>query len=69
MFADAAQARNEVIFKHTDSTFGSIAAMDARGHELEINGLVAHELFQGSRAFIVQTLCLGLEADMTEFGA
>ena len=66
VFVDAAQAGNEVIFERADGTFGSVASMHAGGYQLEVDTFVDEKGFEGSRAFVVQSMKLGAEPRRNE---
>jgi hypothetical protein len=42
----AAEASNEVVFEGANGSLCSVASMDMRWCELEVNGIVRHELLQ-----------------------
>ena len=65
-FVDTAQAGDEMVFEGSDGAFGSIAAMDARWGELEVDRLVPQELLEGDGAFVVEALELGAKAGSAE---
>jgi hypothetical protein len=56
VFVNAAEASNEMIFEGPNGAFRGIATMHARRSKLEVNILIAEELFEGKGAFIVQAL-------------
>ena len=56
VFVETAEASNEVIFKGSNGSFGGVASMVTRRDKLKIHLLLLHEVFQGSRAFIVKAL-------------
>jgi hypothetical protein len=69
VWVHAAQACNEVVFEYAGGMFDSISAVHTGGHKLEVNFIVAKELFEGSRALVVQVLELWVEPSGTQLGA
>ena len=51
-----AESSNEMILEGLDGTFCRVSTMDARWNELKIHVFFVHEVFQKSRAFVVQSL-------------
>jgi hypothetical protein len=68
VLVNTAEASDEVVFEHTDGTFGCIAMMDARRGKLEVNVLVAEVLFQQLSAFIVKALETWVQAGSEKGG-
>jgi hypothetical protein len=62
VFVDAAQTSNKMVFEGADGTFGGVAAVYARWCELEVNVLLAQELFERFRTFVIKPLEAGAEA-------
>ena len=58
---ETGQAGNKMVFPNPDGSFGCILLVIVRGDKLEIHVGLAHEMFQGGWAFIVQFLQLWLE--------
>jgi hypothetical protein len=52
----AAKYGDKVVLKHLDCLFGSVALMDVRGHQLEVNSLVVDGALEGRGFFIVKFL-------------
>ena len=55
-----------MIFEGADGTFSGVASMHARWHQLEVDLLLLHKLFENVRAFIVQTLQFRTKPSKTE---
>ncbi len=53
---EAAEACYEVVFPRTNGFFGCIAAVVVRRHELKLDVMCAHELFELSGGFVVESL-------------
>jgi hypothetical protein len=68
VFIHTTETGDKMIFEGTNSTFGSITAVDTRGCKLEVDALGPQELFEGNRAFIIKTLELGAKAGSAEAG-
>ena len=62
-----AQNCNYVIFVGLDGSFSSVGAMQVGGHELIVDALFVHELFETFRAFIIKHLEKGAEAVIGKF--
>jgi hypothetical protein len=67
VFVHAAEASDEVTFKSTDVTLGSIAPMDMWWNKLEVNIFLGQELFEDGGTFLVEAfLWLGAEAGLAK---
>lgn len=64
----AAEPSNKVVFKRADGTFCSIATMDARGGQLEVDVSIMEVGFQDGGGFIVKTLEARFEASGNKGG-
>ncbi len=49
----AGQATDKMVFPYSDGAFGGVLAVIVGGDQLEVHVGLAHELFQGGRAFVV----------------
>ena len=49
----AGQATDKMVFPYSDGAFGGVLAVIVGGNQLEVHVGLAHELFQGGRAFVV----------------
>ena len=59
---ETGQASNKMVFPNPNGSFGCILSVIVGGDKLEIHVGLAHEMFQGGRAFVVQFLQLWLES-------
>jgi hypothetical protein len=64
----AAEASNEVVLEGANGLLCSVASMDMRWCELEIDGIVGHELLKSGGRFVVETLEEWAEATGGEEG-
>jgi hypothetical protein len=64
----AAEAGDEMVLESANGALGGVAAMDAWGHELESNGLVAHVLLEEDGGFVVEAIELGAKTSSDEDG-
>ncbi len=58
----AGKPGHEMVFPNANSQFGSVLAMVIRRDELKGNIVLAHELFECRRAFVVQLLELRFQS-------
>ncbi len=56
---------DKVFLPYADRSLGGILAMVIGRHELEINVLLAHELLERLRTFVVQFLELGFQSSIS----
>jgi hypothetical protein len=59
MLVDAAEAGIKMILERANRTFCGIAAVHARGNELEVNVLGRDELLERKGTFVFQAMKLG----------
>ena len=64
----ATDAGNEVVLECANRSLGRVAAVHARGRQLEINFFGEHELFEDCREFIVKSVQFGAKASSDKFG-
>ena len=64
----AAEAGDEMVLESANGALGGVAAMDAWGHELESDGLVAHVLLEEDGGFVVEAIELGAKTSSDEDG-
>ena len=62
VWVGATEASNQVVLERANGPFSSVAAVDSRRCELEIDCFVGHEFFKDGGAFIVEAVELGAKA-------
>jgi hypothetical protein len=68
VFIHAAEPGDKMIFEGTNSTFGSITAVDTRGCKLVVDALGPQKLFEGNRTFVVEALELWAKTGSAKAG-
>jgi hypothetical protein len=68
IFVDTAESGDHVVFKCADRSLGGVATVDTWRDELVVDVGVGHKLFENRGALVIQSLELGSEPSLAEFG-